>query len=43
MRSRQLSDGHFSRDNQKKLIGPSTIFPIYEAKVTGDLRLVVRF
>ena len=39
--SRELSRGHFSADNQKELNGPSDI-PIYEAKITRDLRLVVR-
>ncbi|EPQ56620.1 P-loop containing nucleoside triphosphate hydrolase protein [Gloeophyllum trabeum ATCC 11539] len=35
-----LSKGHFSKDNQKRLTGPSLDVPIYEAKMTGDLRLV---
>ena len=39
---RQLSQGHFSPDNQKKLTGSATKLPIYEAKMTGDTRLVVR-
>lgn len=39
--SRELSNGHFSSDNQKKLNGPATEIPIYEAKMTRDSRLVV--
>ena len=39
--SRQLSQGHFSNDNQKPLTGPKTKLPVYEAKMTGDTRLVV--
>lgn len=39
--NRELSQGHFSDDNQKKLIGTETITPVYEAKMTGDTRLVV--
>ena len=38
---RELSQGHFSDDNQKKLTGTKTILPVYEAKMTGDTRLVV--
>jgi hypothetical protein len=38
---RELSNGHFSDDNQKRLNGPNTEIPIYEAKMTRDLRLVV--
>ena len=38
---RQLSLGHFSRDNQKSLTGPKTALPIYEARMTGDTRIVV--
>jgi hypothetical protein len=38
---RELSNGHFSPDNQKKLTGPGTEIPIFEAKMTGDLRLIV--
>jgi hypothetical protein len=38
---RDLSNGHFSRDNQKKLNANETDIPIYEAKMTGNLRLVV--
>jgi hypothetical protein len=33
--------GHFSDDNQKRLNGSSTDIPIFEAKMTRDLRLVV--
>jgi len=41
---RQLSNGHFSDENQKMLNGPSSsAIPIFEAKVQRDLRLVVRF
>ena len=39
--NRELSHGHFSDDNQKKLTGTKTITPVYEAKMTGDTRLVV--
>ncbi|EIN13316.1 P-loop containing nucleoside triphosphate hydrolase protein [Punctularia strigosozonata HHB-11173 SS5] len=38
--SRELSTGHFSDDNQKRLNGPDTDIPIFEAKMTRDLRLV---
>jgi hypothetical protein len=40
---RELSNGHFSPDNQKRLNGnpQAADVPIYEAKMTGDLRLVV--
>jgi hypothetical protein len=38
---RELSNGHFSDDNQKRLNGPDTDIPIFEAKMTRDLRLVV--
>jgi hypothetical protein len=38
---RELSNGHFSDDNQKRLNGPSVEVPIYEAKMTRDQRLVV--
>lgn len=38
---RQLSQGHFSNDNQKPLTGSKTKLPVYEAKMTGDTRLVV--
>ncbi|KDR68695.1 hypothetical protein GALMADRAFT_146049 [Galerina marginata CBS 339.88] len=37
---KELSEGHFSNDNQKRLNGPTTEVPIFEAKMTGDLRLV---
>lgn len=40
--NRELSNSHFSADNQKRLKGPSNGIPVYEAKMTGDLRLVVR-
>jgi hypothetical protein len=39
---RELSNGHFSDDNQKRLNGPNIDVPIYEAKMTRDQRLVVR-
>jgi hypothetical protein len=38
---RELSNGHFSDDNQKRLNSPSIHVPIYEAKMTSDQRLVV--
>ena len=38
---RELSNGHFSDDNQKRLTGTSIPVPIYEAKMTRDSRLVV--
>lgn len=38
---RELSNGHFSDDNQKRLNGTDTSIPIYEAKMTRDSRLVV--
>ncbi|KAH9921295.1 uncharacterized protein B0H18DRAFT_880310 [Fomitopsis serialis] len=34
-----LSNGHFSQDNQKQLTDAAQV-PIYEAKMTGDSRLV---
>ncbi|KAG2064506.1 hypothetical protein BDR04DRAFT_1162468 [Suillus decipiens] len=39
---KQLSKGHFSDDNNKQLNGPDAgiRIPIYEAKITRDLRLV---
>ncbi|KAL7285962.1 hypothetical protein ACG7TL_001077 [Trametes sanguinea] len=37
---KELSQGHFSDDNQKRLTGLSVEIPIYEAKMTGDARLV---
>jgi hypothetical protein len=39
--NRELSNGHFSDDNQKRLTGPATEVPIFEAKMTRDTRLVV--
>jgi hypothetical protein len=38
---RELSNGHFSDDNQKRLTGTNIPVPIYEAKMTRDSRLVV--
>jgi hypothetical protein len=38
---KELSNGHFSDDNQKRLTGPSTEIPVFEAKMTRDTRLVV--
>lgn len=38
--SRELSWGFFSDDNQKKLTGPRTEIPVFEAKMEGDTRLV---
>ena len=38
---RELSNGHFSDDNQKRLNGTDIPIPIYEAKMTRDSRLVV--
>ncbi|KAF8060885.1 hypothetical protein FPV67DRAFT_312197 [Lyophyllum atratum] len=37
---KELSNGHFSDDNQKRLNGPNTDVPIFEAKMTRDTRLV---
>ncbi|KIJ60092.1 hypothetical protein HYDPIDRAFT_32519 [Hydnomerulius pinastri MD-312] len=37
---RQLSRGHFSEDNQKRLNGPDSGVPIFEAKMQRDLRLI---
>ncbi|KZP30397.1 hypothetical protein FIBSPDRAFT_1038357 [Athelia psychrophila] len=37
---KELSNGHFSDDNQKRLNGSSSDIPIYEAKMTRDRRLV---
>ncbi|KAI0321916.1 hypothetical protein OF83DRAFT_135754 [Amylostereum chailletii] len=37
---KELSNGHFSADNQKMLTGNNTPIPIYEAKMTSDTRLV---
>jgi hypothetical protein len=39
---RELSNGHFSDDNQKRLTGSDNDIPVYEAKMTRDSRLVVR-
>ena len=36
----ELSRGHFSEDNQKRLTGVQVIIPVYEAKMTGDTRLL---
>ncbi|KAK7688198.1 hypothetical protein QCA50_008568 [Cerrena zonata] len=36
----ELSNGHFSDDNQKKLNNMSVGVPIFEAKMTSDTRLV---
>ena len=41
---REISNGHFSKDNQKRINRPSsTDVPVFEAKMTRDLRLVVSF
>ncbi|CDO74781.1 hypothetical protein BN946_scf185001.g29 [Trametes cinnabarina] len=37
---KELSRGQFSEDNQKRLSGLNVEIPIYEAKMTGDTRLV---
>ncbi|KZT08921.1 uncharacterized protein LAESUDRAFT_675409 [Laetiporus sulphureus 93-53] len=37
---KELSNGHFSDDNQKQLTGTETEIPILEAKMTRDSRLV---
>ncbi|KAF8895020.1 hypothetical protein CPB84DRAFT_1782432 [Gymnopilus junonius] len=37
---KELSKGHFSDDNQKRLNGHQTDIPIYEAKMTRDSRLI---
>ncbi|KIM48469.1 hypothetical protein M413DRAFT_440213 [Hebeloma cylindrosporum] len=37
---KELSRGHFSDDNQKRLNGPNTEIPIYEAKMERDSRLI---
>ncbi|KAF8261744.1 hypothetical protein EI94DRAFT_1809815 [Lactarius quietus] len=37
---KELSKGHFSDDNHKRLTGTSVSVPIYEAKMTRDSRLV---
>ncbi|RXW13065.1 hypothetical protein EST38_g12789 [Candolleomyces aberdarensis] len=36
----ELSKGQFSDDNQQRLNKPDVQFPVYEAKVTADTRLV---
>ncbi|CAE7234107.1 unnamed protein product [Rhizoctonia solani] len=38
--TRELSQGFFSNDNQKRLEGLKAEVPIYEAKVSRDLRIV---
>jgi hypothetical protein len=38
---RELSNGHLSDDNHKRLNGRDTEIPIYEAKMTRDTRLIV--
>lgn len=38
----ELSKGFFSDSNHKRLVGGADDFPILEAKMTGDLRLVYR-
>ncbi|KAK0198135.1 hypothetical protein F5146DRAFT_995722 [Armillaria mellea] len=37
---KELSRGHFSDDNQKRLSGSGTEVPVFEAKMTRDLRLI---
>ncbi|KAJ7743864.1 hypothetical protein B0H16DRAFT_1889844 [Mycena metata] len=37
---KELSNGHFSPDNHKRLTNNHVDVPIYEAKMTSDLRLV---
>ncbi|KAK0444957.1 uncharacterized protein EV420DRAFT_1721599 [Desarmillaria tabescens] len=37
---KELSRGHFSDDNQKRLSGSGTDVPVFEAKMTRDLRLI---
>ncbi|TEB14983.1 hypothetical protein FA13DRAFT_1805226 [Coprinellus micaceus] len=37
---KELSKGHFSTDNQKRLNGADLEVPLYEAKMTGNTRLV---
>lgn len=39
--SRELSNGQFRADNMKKLVGVDNGIPVYEARLPGDLRLVV--
>ncbi|KAG2034294.1 hypothetical protein BDR03DRAFT_1093813 [Suillus americanus] len=38
---KHLSHGQFSTDNHKRLNGPDAGIPVFEAKMTKDLRLVV--
>ncbi|KIP05324.1 hypothetical protein PHLGIDRAFT_154382 [Phlebiopsis gigantea 11061_1 CR5-6] len=38
---RELSHGHFSADNQKRLEGSDNGLPIFEAKMSRDTRLIV--
>ncbi|EKM60418.1 uncharacterized protein PHACADRAFT_189549 [Phanerochaete carnosa HHB-10118-sp] len=42
LKSWELSHGHFSANNQKCLVGSGSGIPIFEAKMTGDTRLVYR-
>ncbi|KAF9033219.1 hypothetical protein BDZ89DRAFT_983953 [Hymenopellis radicata] len=37
---KDLSSGHFSNDNQKPLSGAGTDVPVFEAKMSRDLRLI---
>ncbi|KAL4069229.1 hypothetical protein J3A83DRAFT_3504128 [Scleroderma citrinum] len=39
-RIKQLSKGHFSGNNHKRLSGPSHDVPFYQAEVLGDLRII---
>ncbi|KAH7101458.1 hypothetical protein BKA62DRAFT_176919 [Auriculariales sp. MPI-PUGE-AT-0066] len=39
---KQLSDGYFSRDNQTRLTRGDVAIPVFEARMTGDKRLVYR-
>ena len=39
---KELSTGFFSPDNQKHLVGGDRGIAIFEAKMTGDLRLIYR-
>lgn len=39
---RELSEGFFSDSNQKLLSGNAKDIPIYEAKLSRDLRIIVR-
>ncbi len=38
---RELSCGHFTDDNQKRLCGSATEVPVFSAKISRSLRLVV--